>query len=235
MNLVRPFTVSLIFLCALGSAPLIAQRPQRIKPVKAQQIKLLSVREQMDVREQWLRTRLGSYLLPMMKRHGIDMWIVVNEEFNSDPVTEHIVPPIPMVGSRDIFVFIDQGQRIERLAMVSYNEERLNNHYRLVQSERGKLASDLKKIVDDRNPKSIALDMGGSRGQTHGLSSDSYKFLAEALGETNEKKFVSAEKLLTEFMDTRVPGELEHYRNAVRATDIITQRAFSNEVITPDK
>jgi Xaa-Pro aminopeptidase len=235
MNLIRTFTVTLICLCSIGTTPLIAQRTPRSKPVKAVQIKLLSLRDQMEIREQWLRTRLGTYLLPMMKRHGIDMWIVVNEEFHPDPVTPHIVPPIPMVGSRDIFVFIDQGQRIERLAFVRYNEERLNNHYKLVMPARGKLAEDLKKIVDERNPKTIALDMGGTRGQMHGLSMDSYKFLADALGEKNEKKFVSAERFLTEYMDTRVPGELEHYRNAVHATDGITRRAFSNEVITPGK
>src|SRR5688572_29188378 len=64
--------------------------------------KLLSQRAQTDVREAWLKKRLGSLLLPMMKRHGLDMWIVVNEEFHSDPVTEHIVPPIPIVGRRDL-------------------------------------------------------------------------------------------------------------------------------------
>src|SRR5687767_12221660 len=52
--------------------------------------KLLSLREQMDVREGWLKKRF-ELLLPMMRRHGVDMWIVVNEEFHSDPVTEHIV------------------------------------------------------------------------------------------------------------------------------------------------
>ena len=36
-------------------------------------------------------------------------------------------------------------------------------------------------------------------------------------------------------MDTRLPEELEHYRTAVAVTDVLTQRAFSNEVITPGK
>ena len=40
---------------------------------------------------------------------------------------------------------------------------------------------------------------------------------------------------MTEFLDTRLPDELEHYRTAVLATDVITRRAFSNEVITPGK
>ncbi len=197
--------------------------------------KLLSQREQMDVREQWLQKRLGSLLLPMMKRHGIEMWIVVNEEFKSDPVTAHIVPPIPIVGRRDIFIFIDQGQRIERIAMVRYDEERLKNHYQMVMPARDKFGEELKKLVDGRGPKSIALNIGGTRGQQSGLSYDSYRFLAEALGPENEKKFVSAAAFLTEFFDTRLPDELQHYRNAVLATDVITRRAFSNEVIRPGK
>jgi len=197
--------------------------------------KLLSQREQMDVREQWLKKRLGSLLLPMMKRHGIEMWIVVNEEFKSDPVTEQIVPPIPIVGRRDLFIFIDRGERLERIAMVRYDEERLNNHYKLLMPPRDKFAEELKKLVDERAPKTIALNIGGSRGQQSGLSYDSYKYLASALGPDNEKKFVPAAKFLTEFFDTRLPEELEHYEKAVLATDVITRRAFSNEVIKPGK
>ena len=197
--------------------------------------KLLSQREQMDVREAWLKKRLGSLLLPMMRRHGVEMWIVANEEFNSDPVTPHITPPIPIVGRRDIFLFIDRGERIERIAMVRYDEERLRDHYRFVMPARDKFGEELKKIVEERNPKTIALNIGGTRGQQSGLSHDSYKFLADSLGAENEKKFVSAANLLIEFFDTRLPEELEHYRNAVLATDVITRRAFSSEVIKPGK
>jgi Xaa-Pro dipeptidase len=197
--------------------------------------KLLSQRDQADVREQWLRKRLGSLLLPMMKRHGIEMWIVVNEEFHSDPVTPHITPPIPIVGRRDLFVFIDRGERIERVAVLRYAEERLKNHYTILLPARDKFGEELKKLVDGRNPKTIALNMGGTRGQQSGLTHDGYKFLADALGPENEKKFVSAADLLTEFFDTRLPEELEHYRTAVLATDVITRRAFSSEVIKPGR
>ena len=197
--------------------------------------KPLSQREQMDVREQWLQKRLGTFLLPMMKRHAVEMWIVVNEEFKSDPVTEYIVPPIPMVGRRDIFIFIDQGERIERIAMVRYEEERLNKHYRVIMPARDKFGEELKKIVDARNPRSITLNIGGTRGQQSGLSHDSYQFLADALGPENEKKFSSAAALLTDFFDLRLPEELQHYRHAVLMTDSLTRRAFSNDVITPGK
>lgn len=197
--------------------------------------KLLSQREQLNVRQQWLRKRLGPVLLPIMKRHGIQMWIVVNEEFNSDPVTPYITPPIPIVGRRDLFIFTDQGDNFDRVAMLRYSEESLFGHYRFMMPARDKFGEELRKLVDSINPKNIALNYGGERGQQSGLSYDAYQFLAQALGSENEKKFVSSAKFLTEFLDTRIPEELEHYRTAVLATDVITRRAFSNEVIVPGK
>ncbi|HVF29915.1 MAG TPA: hypothetical protein VNA22_03045, partial [Pyrinomonadaceae bacterium] len=219
-----------VFAIVVSSA---AAQSRSNEPIPAMP-KLLSQREQMDVRESWLKKRF-EILLPMMKRHGIDMWIIVNEEFHNDPVTSHIVPPIPIVGRRDLFVFIDQGDRLERVAVLRYSEERLKNHYRMLLPSRDKFGEELKKLVDGRNPKTIALNIGGTRGQQSGLTYDGYRFLADTLGADNEKKFVSAANLLTEFLDTRLPEELEHYRTAVLATDVITRRAFSNEVIKPGK
>jgi Xaa-Pro aminopeptidase len=210
-----------------------------LAPVSAQKLpempRLLTQREQMDVREAWLKERLGSLLLPMMRRNGVSMWIVVNEEFNSDPATEHIVPPIPMVGSRDFFIFADTGEKLERVAVVRYSEERLKNHYEMISVSRDKLADTLRSVVARYNPKTIALNIGGTRGQQNGMSHASYQMLAATLGPEAEKKFISAAPLLTEFFDTRIEAESEHYRNAVLVTDILTRRAFSNEVIVPGK
>ncbi len=197
--------------------------------------KLISQREQMDVREAWLKKRLDEKLLPMMRRHTISMWIVVNEEFHNDPATEYLVPPIPIVGRRDFFIFADNGGKLEKIAVVRYVEERLKNHYTVLNPSRDKTVETLRQIVKERNPKTIALNYGGTRGQQNGLTQDGYKFLAETLGADYEKRFVPAANLLTEFFDTRLPEELEHYRTAVLATDILTRRAFSNEVITPGK
>ena len=198
--------------------------------------KLLSQREQMDVREAWLKKRLDTLLLPMMRRNNVSMWIVVNEEFNPDPATAYLVPPIPMVGSRDFFVFVDTGgEKLEKIAIVLYAEERLKNQYQMTSVSRDKIAETLRSTVAKYNPKTIALDYKGTRGQQNGLSQASYQFLAETLGAETEKKFVPAAGLLVEFFDTRLPEELEHYRTAVLLTDVLTRRAFSNEVITPGK
>jgi len=198
--------------------------------------KLLSVREQQTIREAWLKKRLDTLLLPMMRQQKIDMWIVVNEEFHPDPVTAYIAPPIPYEGRRDFFIFADRGgDKLDRIALVRYPEEHLKYFFEISNPPGRDIPATLKKIVDDRKPKTIALNYGGTRGATTGLTHDSYKYLADTLGKDYESRFVSAAPLIIEYLDTRLPEELEEYRKAVELTDVLTQRAFSNEVITPGK
>ena len=75
--------------------------------------------------------------------------------------------------------------------------------------------------------------MGGDRGHDSGLTRDSYMFLSEALGSEAEARFVSAADLIEAYFDTRLPDELEYYRELVLATDVIAQSALSNLVIRP--
>jgi Xaa-Pro dipeptidase len=220
----------LIFVLLLASP--IAVYPQRRDPLP----KLLPVREQQMLRESWLKKRLDTMLLPMMRQQKIDMWIVVNEEFHADPVTEYIAPPLPYDGRREFFIFADRGgDKLDRIALVRYGEEHLKLFFDVQIPPGRELADTLRRIVTERNPKTIALNMGGTRGATNGITHDAYKFMAETLGQDYASRFVSAAPLIVEYMDTRLPEELEHYRTAVAVTDILTRRAFSNEVITPGK
>src|SRR6185437_1114498 len=98
-----PISLSIIFLLLLAFP--VAINAQQREPLP----KLLPVREQQAVREAWLKKRLDTMLLPMMRQQKIDMWIVTNEEFHADPVTEYIAPPLPYVGRREFFIFADRG------------------------------------------------------------------------------------------------------------------------------
>ncbi|HEY0763780.1 MAG TPA: M24 family metallopeptidase [Pyrinomonadaceae bacterium] len=216
----------------LSFAPALSQTRKGVEPLP----KLLTVREQQTLREAWLKKRLDTMLLPLMRQQKIDMWIVTNEEFHADPVTEYIAPPLPYVGRRDFFIFADRGgDKLDRIALVRYSEEHLKFFYEILNPPGRDIAPTLKRIVEERKPKTIALNMGGTRGATNGITQDAYKFLSDTLGSDYASRFVSAAPLIVEYMDTRLPEELETYRTAVALTDILTQRAFSNEVITPGK
>ncbi len=221
----------IVLLACISFVTAEAQKKPRVEPYP----KLLTVRQQLDVREGWLKTKLDTMLLPMMRRHNVSMWIVTNEEFHPEPIVPYIAPPFPYEGRRDFFIFTDRGDKLERIALVRYPEEHLNKFFQVLNPPGREIQSTLKKLVEERDPKTIALNIGGVRGATNGLTYEAYKFLAETLDKKYVERFVTAAPLIVEYVDTRLPDELEHYRTAVALTDIITQRAFSNEVITPGR
>lgn len=190
--------------------------------------------EEIALREQWLHQR-HALLLPMMRKHGVGMWIVVNEEFNDDPLTEHVAPPRIYVGNRDIFVFVDAGaEGLKRYAVTGYAEESTLAFFE-APAEPGKQKEALGELFRKHDPKTIALAMDGRRGQTRGLTFASYQFLVEAMGEAAKARFVSAAPLIEEYVDTRLPDEFPHYQRMVELTAELVRRAFSPERVKPGK
>jgi Xaa-Pro aminopeptidase len=228
----RRFCVVGLLAVASLSAVAMAEGPAKPKtawPV----VKLPSWSEQIAIREGWLEKRQGM-ILEMMRRHKIEMWIVVNEEFHNDPLTEYIAPPRPYTGNRDIFVFIDTGTSLRKIAVTGYAEDNLK---RFFEAEDDPKPADkvLPALYEQYKPAHIGLSIGARRGVQRSLTHDSYLFLAKTLGPDAEAHFVPAADLIEEYSDTRIPEEFETYKMLVELTDQLTRRAFSNEVITPGK
>src|ERR1700675_13255 len=109
--------------CAVLSAPGAGQS------LKEQMPHLLPWSQQIAVREGWLVKR-HAMLLDMMRRHNVDMWIVVNEEFHDDPITEYVAPPRPYTGNRDFFVFVDAGDKgLKKIAITGYSQESVGHFF----------------------------------------------------------------------------------------------------------
>jgi Xaa-Pro aminopeptidase len=197
-----------------------------------EQTRLLPPSKQLEVRKGWLETR-HQMLLGLMRRHGIDMWIVVNEEFHDDPMTEFVAPPEVYVGNRDLFVFIDRGENdLRRVAVTGFASEHLQAFFESPDEPRP-AQEVLPELFSEHDPETIGLSIDGRRGVTRSLTRASYEWLSEIMGEEASSRFVSAADLIEEYLDTRIPAELEHYTNAVELTAELGGRAFSNEVIVP--
>ncbi|HEU4405441.1 MAG TPA: M24 family metallopeptidase [Polyangiaceae bacterium] len=190
--------------------------------------------KQLALREAWLARR-HELLLPMLRRHNVSMWVVVNEEFHDDPLTEFVAPPRPYAGNRDLFVFVDAGEAgLKRFALTGFTEEHLARFFE-TPADPGKQKEGLAALYAAYRPRTIALAAGGKRGVTRGLTYDGRRFLVEALGAAAEPRFVSAEPLIEEYLDTRLPEEFEPYRGMVELTDEIVREALSGAVIAPGK
>jgi len=189
--------------------------------------------EQTAVRERWLLER-HEMILPLMREHGLDMWIVVNEEFHDDPLTEYVAPPRPYTGGRDIFVFVDAGDEgLRKVAITGYSEDNLKRFFDHSPDEPRPASEVLPELYETYDPQRVGLSIGGRRGVMHSLTRYSYEFLSATLGPEATEGFVSAHELIDEYLDARMPEELPYYRDLVHVTEDIARRAFSNEVIAP--
>ena len=224
-----PLAQVLVFAAALTAACAPADTPRSAE--SSYDFELPNWSEQVTLREAWLENR-HEMLLPMMRQYHIDMWIVVNEEFHDDPLTEYIAPPRPYTGGRDVFVFVDTGERLRSVAITGFSEVNLKRFFESPDEPRP--ANEvLPELYREHSPQRIALSMDGRKGMTRSLTYASYGYLSEIMGPEATSRFVSAADLIEEYLDTRIPGELEPYRNLVHLTEVIAKRALSDEVIEP--
>ncbi len=216
-------SVALTAACAPADAPRAADA--------AFEFDLPNWSEQVTLREGWLERR-HEMLLPMMRQYDIDMWITVNEEFHDDPLTEYIAPPRPYTGNRDIFVFVDTGEELRSVAITGYSEVNLKRFFESPDEPRP-ASQVLPELYAIYSPQRIALNMDGRKGMTRSLTYATYGYLSDIMGPEATSRFVSAADLIEEYLDTRIPEELEAYRNLVHLTEVIAKRALSDEVIEP--
>ena len=223
--------VVLSFLVVAGSLPA-ADAPPAIPPL----------REQNRIRQEWLKARLERVLPAVMRRHGVSMWIVANREYNEDPVFFSLVSPSLFAARRrTILIFYDRGPEkgIERLALGGGSNGGLYTVYRDPDIENRELGGDaqwimLRKIIDDRKPERIAVDISHTHAFSDGLSAGERELLETALGPW-ASRIVRAETLPLEYLEIRVPEMLPTHRDLMRISHGLIARAFSNEVITPGK
>ncbi len=176
-----------------------------------------------------IRQEKFDLVLPeVMRENRIDMWITVSREGFDDPLTEDFGKGY--VGTYGYYIFTDRGgDRIERAVLgidTALVED--NGAYDIFGSP-----DDLKAFVAERDPKTIALNFAPHIGAADGLSHTSYQKLAQELGPRYADRFVSAEKLTSDFRSRRVATEIAAFARAGEMSRTIAERAFSNEVITP--
>ena len=225
-------------LCAVASiAALTSSHGQTREPA------LPPVREQARIQQEWLKERLDTVLPALMRKHDVAMWLVICREYNEDPVFKSLVSPTVFAARRrTILVFNDpgQGRPLERLALGGGSNDGLYQVYRDQQVENRELWGEgqwalLKKLIEDRDPKNIAVNISATHAFSDGLSAGEWEQVQKTLGPKYIGRVIRAELLPVEYIATRVPGMLQHYRGFTETVHSLLQRGFSSEVITPGK
>lgn len=204
--------------------------------------RLPSMRKQAEIQQGWLKSRLEKVLPELMRKHGVAMWLVICREYNEDPAYHSLTSPTVFAARRrTIFVFTDQGEKgIERLALGGGSNGGLYQVYRDPDVENRELWGEsqwatLRKLIAQRDPKNIAVNISATHAFSDGLSAAEYEKLQQTLGAEYSKRLIRAENLPLEYISVRVPEMLPTYKQMMEIVHSIIRRAFSSEVIKPGK
>jgi Xaa-Pro aminopeptidase len=199
------------------------------------------LREQADIQQQWLRLRLERVLPALMRRQGVEMWLVICREYNEDPVYRSLSSPTVFAARRrTILVFHDKGDRVDRLALGGGSNGGLYQVYRDPETENRELYGEgqwavLRKLIAERNPKTIGVNISATHAFSDGLSAGEWEKLQATLDDKYKQRIKRAEELPLEYIATRLPEQLPIYRLMQEHVHSLLTRAFSSEVITPGK
>lgn len=187
-------------------------------------------RKRWELMNQIRRDKFDLILPAVMRENRVEMWITVNREGYEDPLTPDFGRGY--VGDWGYYVFTDRGGgRIERAALgIGTHLLEENGAYDIVTDD-----FDLAEFVRERDPRTIALNYAEHIGAADGLTHTAWLRLGEMLGEDYVRRFVSAQKLVSDFRSRRVATEIAAFAAAGEMSREIAERAFSNEVITPGK
>lgn len=212
-----------------------------------------TLRDQAFRQQKWLEERLEKTLPTLMRKRGVDMWVVPMREYNEDPVFRAITSPTTFSARRrTIYVFFDRGPKlgVERLALGGTSQ---GNLYKAVRSTKpvpavppGQKTSEsnaelwgddqwgvLKQVIEERNPKQIAINVSRTFAFADGLSAGERDGMQQALGPALTAKLVPAEALAVDIIAARTADEEVAFAELNKVAWAIIEEAFSNKVIKP--
>ena len=193
-------------------------------------------KDRFETRKGLIAQRLDRVLVPAMRRHGIDLWLVFSREHSLDPILSEIGGG--WGGVRNAYLFFDRGtDQPEKMFIGSHSlrDTTIPDSYDIDiyygYSQEG-IRPHLLEIIQERDPKKIGINVSPTLPMADGLSWTLRGFLEEALGPKYASRLVSAELLVRDFRTHHIPEETPAFHDLCEWTVAWEEEALSNAVVT---
>ena len=203
--------------------------------IQAQDLAVLSQREQAEVIDSWLDERITNLLPQLMTESGIDMWVVISREYNEDPVIRTMLPATWMAARRRTILVMYQPSAnapVETYAVARYDGGKAFKRAWDPEAQPNQWKA-LSELIASKNPKKIGLNFAKDYGHADGLTHFDFEELVKNLPAGYPEKVVSAQTLAVRWLETRTPAEMATYRHIQQLAHDIIQEGLSERVITP--
>ncbi len=211
-----------------GEYPLTPVKPDRsIPPV-------LPMRQRAEVIHRILHQRLQTVLPAAMRASGIDMWLILCQEDDLDPVFTTLIPMDTWCPILQMLIFFDRGpdRGIECI-----NISGTDTHDLYDRPYRGQLEREqwpwLRQIIRERAPRAIGINTGSVQWAAGGLTHNLHQQLLDNLPPEYVARLTSAEPLATRWLATLADDEVSLFEHVVRVAHAIIAACYSPHTIVP--
>jgi len=180
-----------------------------------------------------LKERLDTIVPAAMREAGIDMWLVLCQEDDLDPVFRTLIPMNCWCPILQMLIFYDGGETgVERINLSMTNTGTL---YDRPWSGRGEAEqwALLGDIVAERDPQHIGINIGSVQWAAGGLTHNLYQQLLQALPADYAERLVSAEKLVEYYGSVLCSFELGLYDHIGATAHDFLRACYSSASILP--
>jgi len=178
------------------------------------------------------------YVLPdLMRRSGIDMWVIISREYNEDPIMKTMLPSSWISARRrTIMVFYDpgSGKSPEKVAIARYDVGRLLKGEWNIDVYPDQWEA-LTNLVSKYKPKKIGINTSEHFGLADGLVATEKDHFMAALPAEYRQNVVSAENLAIGWLETRSNMELDFYKELCALSRNIIIQGFDPSFIEVGK
>ena len=198
------------------------------------------LKERARIRSALNLARVDQLLLPAMRAADIDCWIIMSREFNKDFVLEYIEDNMENTpgGHRNAYIFFDDGSdRVRRILLGTHLPrgsqlwDEMTSYHSGEGDQGPSLAPILRETIQELDPRRIGINQSQTIPMADGLSVELKDFLVDAIGPRYARRLVSAEPLVVDFLDTRLPEEMQYFREAAELSKRIHWGVL--DMITP--
>jgi Xaa-Pro aminopeptidase len=184
-----------------------------------------------------VRQRLDRLVPGLMRRAGVDAWVVAGREYNEDPVLQTMLPStwLGTARRRTILLFLDRGDRVERLAVGRYaiGDDLFAPSWD--PADQPDQWARLAELLAGADPKRIGVDLSAGFALADGISASEFEALMAALPAQLRARVTGAEAAAIGWLETRLPEEREAMAGACARAHGFLRRSLSREVITPGR
>ncbi len=196
---------------------------------------ILDMQDRAAVVDRWLEERVRTVLPPLMRREGIDLWLIIGREYNEDPVLKTMLPATWLSARRRTMLLIhDPGgsEPLETLAVARYSVGEVFKQAWDPEAEPDQWRR-LAELIEERDPARIGINLSADFALADGLATTEHELLQAALAPELRSRLTSAEGLAIGWLETRTESEMIVYQQICAIAHQIIAEGLSEAVIQP--